>query len=66
MKHTALLLLLLFAAPALFAQDEISISKDSLNALEEVVLTNPNNKLNRNESTTVSKMPLKNLENPQV
>jgi iron complex outermembrane recepter protein len=66
MKTPTLLLFLLLTAPALFAQEEKTVNKDSLNTLQEVVLTNPNNKLNRTESATVAKMPLKNLENPQV
>lgn len=66
MKKSTLLLLSVLAAPALFAQEDTTAKKDSVTGLQEIVLTNPNNKLNRTQSSTVSKMPLKNLENPQV
>jgi iron complex outermembrane receptor protein len=65
MKKIKVFLLTLLAAPTLFAQ-ETPVKKDTINSLQEVVLTTTNNKLNRPESTTVSKMPLKNIENPQV
>ena len=66
MRKTSLLLFSLLSTAYLSAQEQNAAKQDSINTLQEIVLTNPNNKLNRPESTTVSKMPLKNLENPQV
>ncbi len=40
--------------------------KDSINALKEVEINTNKYKYKREKSTTVSKMPLNNIENPQV
>lgn len=68
MKNIQVLLCALLVSSALFAQEKNKnqTEKDSINSLTEVVIkTNPN-KFKRNESATVSRMPLSDLENPQV
>ena len=48
------------------AQEKKEQKKDSVKALEEVIINTNKYKYKREKSTTVSKMPLNNIENPQV
>ena len=65
LKGAVFICALAMGSPAL-AQENQTTKTDSIQSLTEVVLTNPNNKFKRTESTTVGKLPLKDLENPQV
>jgi iron complex outermembrane receptor protein len=56
--------LLLLSLPTLFYAQELK--KDSVKAIEEVKINSNLQKYKREKSTTVSKMPLKDIENPQV
>lgn len=62
MKKYSLPILLTLMSLKGFAQEQ---SKDSTATLNEVVVNNKY-KYKREKSTTVSKMPLRNIENPQV
>ncbi|PIF62113.1 MULTISPECIES: TonB-dependent siderophore receptor [unclassified Flavobacterium] len=48
------------------AQEKKEQEKDSLKTLKEVIVNTNKYKYKREKSTTVSKMPLNNIENPQV
>jgi iron complex outermembrane receptor protein len=48
------------------AQEKNEQEKDSLKTLKEVIVNTNQYKYKREKSTTVSKMPLNNIENPQV
>jgi iron complex outermembrane receptor protein len=56
---------LLFAAN-INAQQKKEQKRDSLKSLKEVIINTNKYKYKREKSTTVSKMPLNNIENPQV
>ncbi|PKB15664.1 TonB-dependent siderophore receptor [Flavobacterium sp. 5] len=62
MKNVILLSSVILLSVASFAQE---IKKDTVSNLKEVQVTNKY-KYKREKSTTVSKMPLKDIENPQV
>lgn len=57
---------ILFVGLSLSAQEKKSQKKDSIHAIKEVIITKNKHKYERTKSATVSKMPLKNIENPQV
>ncbi|WP_395632865.1 TonB-dependent siderophore receptor [Flavobacterium sp.] len=63
MKTILTLSVSLLISMASFGQ---ATKKDSINALKEVEINNNKYKYKREKSTTVSKMPLNNIENPQV
>lgn len=60
--HICMLLL----GTTLLAQEKTETPKDSLKVLKEVIVNTNKYKYKREKSTTVSKMPLNNIENPQV
>jgi iron complex outermembrane recepter protein len=62
MKNIILLSSTILFSLACFAQEN---QKDSISKLKEIQITNKY-KYKREKSTTVSKMPLKDIENPQV
>ena len=49
-----------------YAQENNEKKKDSTQVLKEVIINSNKCKYKREKSTTVSKMPLNNIENPQV
>ena len=49
-----------------YAQENNEKKKDSTQVLKEVIINSNKYKYKREKSTTVSKMPLNNIENPQV
>lgn len=63
--HTIYLSVLLFSA-TVSAQEKKEQEKDSLKTLKEVIVNSNKYKYKREKSTTVSRMPLNNIENPQV
>lgn len=63
MKTIATLTTAFLVSMAAFGQET---KKDTINALKEVEINNNKYKYKREKSTTVSKMPLNNIENPQV
>ncbi|RYJ52533.1 TonB-dependent siderophore receptor [Flavobacterium petrolei] len=63
--HTIYLSVLLFGA-TVSAQEKKDQEKDSLKTLKEVIVNSNKYKYKREKSTTVSRMPLNNIENPQV
>lgn len=63
MKTIATLATAFLVSMAAFGQET---KKDTINALKEVEINNNKYKYKREKSTTVSKMPLNNIENPQV
>ncbi|MFV8359234.1 TonB-dependent siderophore receptor [Flavobacterium sp. LS1P3] len=63
--HTFYLSVLLIGITA-SAQEKKEREKDSLKTLKEVIVNTNRYKYKREKSTTVSKMPLNNIENPQV
>lgn len=48
------------------AQEDQTTKNDSVKKLQEVIINGNTHKYKREKSTTVAKMPLKNIENPQV
>ncbi|RBN51911.1 TonB-dependent siderophore receptor [Flavobacterium psychrolimnae] len=63
--HTIYLSVLLFGV-TVSAQEKKEQEKDSLKTLKEVIVNSNKYKYKREKSTTVSRMPLNNIENPQV
>ena len=63
MKTIATLATAFLVSMAAFGQET---KKDTINALKEVEINNNKYKYKREKSATVSKMPLNNIENPQV
>lgn len=63
MKKQLTYLLILSLPTILFAQE---VKNDSVKAIEEVKINSNFQKYKREKSATVSKMPLKDIENPQV
>ena len=63
MKTITTLATAFLVSMAAFGQET---KKDTINALKEVEINNNKYKYKREKSTTVSKMPLNNIENPQV
>lgn len=63
MKTIATLATAFLVSMAAFGQET---KKDTINALKEVEINTNKYKYKREKSTTVSKMPLNNIENPQV
>lgn len=63
MKTIATLATAFLVSMAAFGQET---KKDTINALKEVEINNNKYKYKREKSSTVSKMPLNNIENPQV
>ncbi|MFV8370262.1 TonB-dependent siderophore receptor [Flavobacterium sp. LB2R40] len=63
--HTLYLSILLVSITA-SAQETKEQKKDSLKILNEVIINTNKYRYKREKSTTVSKMPLNNIENPQV
>lgn len=63
--HTIYLSVFLFGA-TVSAQEKKEQEKDSLKTLKEVIVNSNKYKYKREKSTTVSRMPLNNIENPQV
>lgn len=63
--HTFYLSVLLIGITA-SAQEKKEQKKDSVKSLKEVIVNTNKFKYKREKSTTVSKMPLNNIENPQV
>lgn len=59
-------LLILLSGTTATAQKKKEQEKDSIKSLNEVVVNSNKLKYKREKSTTVSKMPLNNIENPQV
>lgn len=57
--------ILIFSSFSLFSQETNETQKDTVKKLKEVTVTS-NYKYGREKSNTVAKMPLKNIENPQV
>lgn len=66
MNKTAIILSLLLFSTYANAQDNKEQKRDSVKTLNEVVVKSNIYKYKREKSTTVSKMPLNNIENPQV
>ncbi len=62
MKKIILASSALFFSVSVFSQET---KKDTVNSLKEIEISNKY-KYKREKSTTVSKMPLNNIENPQV
>jgi iron complex outermembrane receptor protein len=61
------IIILMFVMSAFtYAQEKKEQQKDSLKTLKEVIINTNKYKYKREKSTTVSKMPLNNIENPQV
>ena len=60
--------ILILSASLLFSTTLLgqTTQKDSINTLKEVEINTNKYKYKREKSTTVSKMPLNNIENPQV
>jgi iron complex outermembrane recepter protein len=65
MKKITFIIAILLTAMTTTAQKTKEQPKDSIKNLEEIVVKS-NLKYKRERSTTVSKMPLNNIENPQV
>lgn len=65
-KSYYIILPMLFITIAINAQEKNERQKDSIEKLKEVILTTEKYKYKRERSTTVSKLPLNNIENPQV
>lgn len=65
-KIPTLYLLVLLFGITVTAQEKKEQEKDSLKTLKEVIVNTNQYKYKREKSTTVSKMPLNNIENPQV
>jgi len=65
MKKITYLLPIFIISLSINAQEDKKIKKDSIQNLNEVVIKS-SQKYKREKSTTVSKMPLNNIENPQV
>ncbi len=59
-------LLCLIATISAWAQEPVNQTQQDTLALQEVQINGKQNKYHRAESVTVSKMPLKDIENPQV
>lgn len=67
MKNTVTIHIgMLLLGTTLLAQEKTEPPKDSLKILKEVIVNTNKYKYKREKSTTVSKMPLNNIENPQV
>ncbi|WP_295333029.1 TonB-dependent siderophore receptor [Flavobacterium sp.] len=67
MKTIATLATAFLVSMAAFGQEtKKETKKDTINALKEVEINTNKYKYKREKSTTVSKMPLNNIENPQV
>lgn len=66
MKKEILYLLMLGFPIGIYAQESKEVKKDTVKAIEEVVINSNLYKYRREKSTTVSKMNLNNIENPQV
>ncbi len=66
MKKITSFTALVFGFLTVSAQQNPTTKTDSLNVLTEVIIQTSANKLKRDQSATVSKMPLKDIENPQV
>ncbi|NCD71848.1 TonB-dependent receptor domain-containing protein [Mucilaginibacter agri] len=45
---------------------DYQFTKENVTALQEVVVTTPTNKFSKKESVYIARLPLKNIENPQV
>lgn len=65
MKNLTLYLPILLLTFSTYSQETKQQSQDSIKNLKEIVVKNQQ-KYKREKSTTVSKMPLNNIENPQV
>ena len=65
-KIPAIYLFALLFVATVSAQEKKEQEKDSLKTLKEVIVNTNKFKYKREKSTTVSKMPLNNIENPQV
>jgi iron complex outermembrane receptor protein len=65
-KINILCLSILIFAGTVNAQEKKEQKRDSLKVLKEVIINTNKYKYKREQSTTVSKMPLNNIENPQV
>lgn len=65
-KLATILLPMLFIGVAVNAQEKNEKQKDSIQKLKEVILNTEKYKYKREKSTTVAKLPLNNIENPQV
>lgn len=65
MKNLALYLPILLLTFSTYSQETKQQSQDSIENLKEIVVKNQQ-KYKREKSTTVSKIPLNNIENPQV
>lgn len=65
MKNLTLYLPILLLTFSTYSQETKQQSQDSIENLKEIVVKNQQ-KYKREKSTTVSKMPLNNIENPQV
>lgn len=65
-KINILYLSVLICGVTVNAQEKSEQKRDSLKALKEVIINTNKYKYKREQSTTVSKMPLNNIENPQV
>ncbi|MGV3696879.1 TonB-dependent siderophore receptor [Flavobacterium sp.] len=62
----SILLPALFLSTSIFAQEINKKEKDSIQKLKEVILNTEKYKYKREKSSTVAKLPLNNIENPQV
>lgn len=65
-KTPAFYLFVLLFGITITAQEKNEQEKDSLKTLKEVIVNTNQYKYKREKSTTVAKMPLNNIENPQV
>ncbi|WP_313807142.1 TonB-dependent siderophore receptor [Flavobacterium sp.] len=67
MKKIIIPISVLLLSTQMSAQEEKQQTKnDSIKKIEEIIINGNTNKFKREKSTTVSKMPLKDIENPQV
>lgn len=66
MKRNITFLFMLGLTAGLYAQENNTVKTDSVKAIEEVKINANLQKYKREKSVAVSKMPLKDIENPQV
>ena len=66
MKRNITFLFMLGLTTGLFAQENTTVKTDTVKTIEEVKINGNFQKYKREKSVAVSKMPLKDIENPQV
>jgi iron complex outermembrane receptor protein len=65
-KILSILLPILFLSPSINAQEKNEKQKDSIQNLKEIIINTDKYKYKREKSSTVGKLTLNNIENPQV